>query len=220
MFCHQCAAPIVVSLPHDYPALLGIVDRWQAEAQERHPGIIPCRAGCAACCHGPFDISVADALLVRNIVAALPESIRESLLGRAEAQVDRMRDLEPEFRSPYDVSRLGDDRFDALTDAFAEEPCPALDDESRCLIYSGRPMVCRMMGLGMETDVGDIIENACPIQDEFPAYQALPPQRFELLTWEAGEEMAQAEAAAVLFGSDRGIGYETTVAGAIMLSSA
>lgn len=220
MSCHQRLAPIVVSLPADYPALLGMIDRWQAEAQERHPGVIPCRAGCAACCHGPFDISVADALLVRETVAALPAPMRRELLRRAEAQLDRMRDLEPEFRPPYDVSRLGDDRFDALTDAFAEEPCPALDDESRCLIYSGRPMVCRMMGLGMETDAGDIMENACPIQDEFPAYQALPPQRFDLSTWEDGEEMAQAEAAAVLFGSDRGLEYETTVAGAIMLSSA
>ena len=49
------------------------LDRWFSDARERLPGVIPCGPGCSACCHGPFDISVADALLLREGLAELPE---------------------------------------------------------------------------------------------------------------------------------------------------
>lgn len=220
MLCDQRPPTLAVTLPTDYPALLATLDSWQRSASERHPGVIPCTPGCAACCHGPFDISVADALLVRDTVAALPPPIRKALTRRATEQLDRMRAVEPALTAPFDLSRLGETRFDALVDAFEGEACPALDEDARCRIYQGRPMVCRMMGLGLLTDRGDVIDNACPIQDDFPAYQSLAPQPFDLTRWEVGEERAQAMAAEVLFGSNGETGFETTVAGAILLTTA
>lgn len=208
-----------MTLPGDYPSLLGEVDSWHAATRGRNPGVIPCKPGCAACCHGPFDISIADALLVRDTVAALPLAVREQLRRRAESQLTQMQIAEPDLAAPFDISRLGEAHFDALVERFSEAPCPALDDSSCCLIYRGRPMVCRMMGLGMETAAGDVIENACPIQDEFPDYAAMPPQRFDLARWEVSEALAHADAAKALFGSARLAEYETTVAGAIMLTS-
>ena len=204
-------------LPSDYPAQLRLLDRWHEGARERLPGIIPCRPGCSACCHGPFDISVADARLVRDTVGSLQPDTQRALVQRAEAQTARMRELDAGFKAPYDVSGFDDGRFDALVETLASDPCPALDDAGKCLIYRGRPMICRLMGLGLETAAGEVIENACPIQNEFPAYAALPPQQFDLATWEAGEAVARAGAAEILFGSDGNIGYETTVAGAMML---
>ena len=86
-----------------------------------------------------------------------------------------MRDLEPDWSSPYAVDALGEDRFDRLTDALAAEPCPLLDAAGRCAIYADRPLVCRMIGLGMRTPTGRAIENGCPIQDRFPGYRSLSP---------------------------------------------
>jgi Fe-S-cluster containining protein len=187
--------------PDEYPALLSEIDRWHAEVSERHPGIIPCKPGCAACCHGPFDISVADALLVRDTVAALPSVIREELVRRAEAQLTRMGSSEPGLPASFDISALGEERFDALTERFSEEPCPALDDTSRCVIYAGRPMVCRMMGLGLETGAGDVIENACPIRDNFQPTRRCA-QQFDLSTWKPGGVAGRATE--VLFGREAG----------------
>jgi len=65
-------------------------------------------------------------------------------------------DAQPALGQRCDVSLLAEDRFHALTTALALEPCPALDGEARCLIYAGRPMVCRMRGLGLETDAGKL----------------------------------------------------------------
>ena len=208
-----------MSLPDDYPALLAGIDAWQADAQAKYPGVIPCRAGCSACCHGPFDISAADALLVRDAVGALPPDIRAEVRQRAESQIAAMRRIEPALVAPWDITSLGEERFDALVDAFEAAPCPALDAAGACRIYQHRPMICRMMGLGLKTPAGHVIENACPIQGKFPDYESLAPQRFDLDGWEDAEARVLIRAAEQLFGDAGWSSYETTVAGAILLDA-
>ncbi|MGE0442391.1 MAG: YkgJ family cysteine cluster protein [Gemmatimonadales bacterium] len=202
-----------------YLPLLQELDDWQTRVAERHPGVVPCRLGCQACCRGPFDISVADALLIRDAVAALPPETQQALRARALDHVARMRAIEPGWEPPFDLGAIGDERFDRISDALADLPCPALDAHGGCTIYRFRPMICRLMGLGLRTDAGEVIENACPIQDEFPAYRELPPEPFALERFETREVTAQEEAAQVLFGTEAGAAYETTVAGAIALAT-
>jgi len=199
-----------------YLPLLEQLDQWQAGAAARHPGGFPCRSGCTACCHGPFDISVADTALVAGAVNQLEPEIRAGVIARAEAQVAAMRALEPSWTAPYDVAAIGEDRFDQLTDQLADLPCPALDAQGACTIYRHRPFVCRVMGLGLQTESGDVIENACPIQDQYPAYAALPPEPFGLEAFETGEDAARIAAARALFGDESRVGYETTIAAAIV----
>lgn len=206
-----------MTLPEDYPALLAGFDAWHAGAQARHPGVIPCRSGCSACCHGPFDISVADARMVRDAVGALAPRLREEIRGAAAAQMDAMVQIEPGLAAPWDIAALGEERFDALAEAFIDAPCPALDRAGACRIYHHRPMICRMMGLGLVTPDGQVIENDCPIQGQYPEYESLPPQAFDLDGWEGAEADALIRAAQLLFGDGEHSGYETTVAGAILL---
>jgi len=194
-----------------YRALLESLDAWTADARVDHPGVIPCRTGCTACCHGPFDISAADVLLLRESVAALPVDVREALLDRAGQAAARQLDHAPGWTAPYDIAALGEDRFDALCEVLAAEPCPCLADGA-CVVYEGRPSVCRLMGLGVAADDGRILANGCPIQEDFPAYAALPPQPFDLGAFEAHEEARLEEAGLALFGTRDGAGFETTVA--------
>jgi Fe-S-cluster containining protein len=214
------SASIPVRLPDDYPALLGDIDAWQARARAAHPGVIPCRAGCAACCHGPFDISVADALLVRNAVRSLAPADRADIRRRADAQMSRMRAMEPALVPPWDMAALGERRFDPLVEALEHEPCPALDAAGACRIYEQRPMICRLMGLGVRTLRNQVIENGCPIQDDFPEYRRLAPQVFDMDRWDVAQEPLLASAAFELFGTREWSGYETTVAGAVLLDPA
>lgn len=199
-----------------YLPLLRQLDAWQADTAEAYPGIILCRPGCHACCHGPFDISVADAELIREAVAALPDPVRTAVGVRAAAQTARMRQSAPDLGVTLDVSLLSEQTLDGLCEAMAEEPCPCLDEAGRCLIYEARPMVCRVMGLGLRTTDGGDIPNACPIQKEFPDYASLPAQPFDLAAWEVRE------AAALTAAADRlGVAptWETTVAGAVELAA-
>jgi Fe-S-cluster containining protein len=132
-----------------YRDLLERLDEWFAHGRRAAPVAVPCRGGCTACCHGPFDISIADAELVSDAVSRLPAGDRDAVVRRAAALLARMRAIEPGWEPPYEVAPLGDDRFDRLSETLATEPCPLLDEAGHCRIYADRPLVCRLIGLGM-----------------------------------------------------------------------
>jgi Fe-S-cluster containining protein len=198
--------------PAAYRALLERLTAWFDQGRRDHPRIIPCRAGCSACCHGPFDISLADVELLEAAVRALPESDWVEVRRRAEELVARMEALEPGWTAPHAVADLGEARFDRLTDALAAEPCPLLDPDGRCRIYADRPLVCRLIGLGMKTPAGRVLENACPIQDRFPGYAELPPVHFDLESFEEVERACLVQAAGRRFGRPDQWEFETTIA--------
>ncbi len=204
--------------PDTYRQLLTRLDAWFDAARRDAEGIVPCREGCTACCHGPFDISVADAQLIGEALDRMPAAARSRVTQRAQALLARMQALEPGWSSPYAVEALGEERFDRLTEALAAEPCPLLDETGRCGIYADRPLVCRMIGVGMRTPAGRTIENACPIQERFPGYSSLPPAMFELEAFEEMELACLREAAARRFGDAERWGFETTIAAAILVS--
>lgn len=198
-----------------WQSLISRFDRWFEATAQRFPGVIPCRAGCTACCHGPFDISAADVLLLREGLATLPESVQKDISARGRALLTRMQVLAPGWSAPFDIQSLGEEQFDALGETLAAEPCPLLDQEGRCRVYAYRPLVCRMIGLPLLTADGDVLENACPIQDQFPAYAALDPVPFDLDYLEDRESRCQEEAALALFGDAGQSGYETTIAAVV-----
>ena len=193
-----------------YDSLLTTLDTWFARGvTAAGPGVVPCREGCTACCHGPFDISPADAQLVRTAVDALPDKVAAGIRTRAAAQRARYAALIPGWGAPWEVAALSDEAFDSLAEKLAHEPCPALDPvRGSCLIHASRPATCRLTGLGIRSLEGDVIENVCPIQDEFPAYAALAPTPFDLLRFEDAAEREDQLA------GDAGW-VATTVAGAI-----
>ena len=201
--------------PIRYLPLLEQLDHWQADARARHPGVIPCRTGCTACCNGPFDISIADVALVADAVAALPGAVWAGVYARSLEHVVAMQAIEPDWNAPFDIASIGEARFDRVSDGLADLPCPLLDDQGACLIYHDRPMICRLMGLGLVTERGDVIDNGCPIQERFPAYEALEPAPFPLEAWELEEDQAKIQAA-TRFGYDWLVDYETTIAAAIV----
>jgi Fe-S-cluster containining protein len=195
-----------------YRAILERLDRWFELTAQRHPGVIPCRAGCSACCHGPFDISVADTLLLREGIEGLSPAELDNVRQRATALLARIRELAPEWGPPYDIADLGEERFDRIVETLADAPCPLLDERGACLVYQSRPLVCRLIGLPMMTAEGEILENACPIQEQFPAYALLDPQLFDFGALQDAEAGFNEEAAEALFGSRSRAGFETTIA--------
>ncbi len=196
-----------------YRELLEELDRWFVGATTAAgPDVVLCRRGCAACCHGPFDISAADAQLAHEGLSRLGAPAQARLRTRAHAQAGMNLQLAPSWPAPFDVDAISDTEFDRLTEALALQPCPALGDDGACTIYDARPATCRMTGHAMRTCEGDVLENVCPILDTSPAYAMLTPAVFNLSGFEDRAE--EYDALAMTQGWTR-----TTVAGALLRSS-
>ena len=135
---------------------------WDEAAGRTTPGEVACRAGCFGCCIGLFEISLAEAALVRSGVAALPEDVRADVLARARRIVS-----ESARSFPGDAARglLDPDRTEEADDAYfevvADRACPMLELPSgRCRIYASRPITCRTYGFAWAKD-GAVIHPPC-----------------------------------------------------------
>jgi Fe-S-cluster containining protein len=84
-----------------------------------------CAPGCAFCCHFPVGVTLAEALALRDAVAALPAGERGAIERRTRAAAAAVAALPwPDL-------------------AAALLPCPLLGADRRCRVYAARPLPCR-----------------------------------------------------------------------------
>ncbi len=101
--------------------------------------------GCSGCCHGLFDITFLDGLLLREGLAALPASEREIVLGHAGEQLARLQKKWPAFQPPWLLNGIPPADWDSPEENAT--PCPLLDPAGHCRAYATRPLTCRLHGL-------------------------------------------------------------------------
>jgi uncharacterized protein len=101
-----------------YRELTAKVDAFFARVHERHAGDMRCGAGCDSCCRTRLTITGVEAGAVAEHVRAMTPAAQARLAEVA--------------RRPYDP---------------ADMRCAALEDDGRCLVYEGRPLVCRSHGV-------------------------------------------------------------------------
>jgi Fe-S-cluster containining protein len=87
------------------------------------------------------------------------------------------------------LDKWTDQDIDRLVTEFHHHPCPALDADGRCGVYSHRPLVCRSMGIPTE-DQG-LAQGACEVQTFIPILRLSSSFRRE------EDRLAQEEASAL-----------------------
>jgi len=122
--------------------LLKKVDTWFAGVLERHPAKMQCKRGCFDCCLGIFDISIADAALLKEGLGKLDPAVRAGIEERSRVQLARL----PQVGGAATLEEFDDDEIDAMSDAIGTERCVCLGEGGECLVYEQRPMVCRLNG--------------------------------------------------------------------------
>ena len=127
--------------------LLALVDAALDRARAAAGTHLVCRSGCTPCCFGPFAITQLDAWRLREGLRALAETEPEraaSVSRRAAVAVARQAPAFGAGRAGIFATEAEEERF---YEAFASDPCPALDpDSGACTVYAWRPVACRTYG--------------------------------------------------------------------------
>lgn len=144
-----------------YGLLLREVDTWFEHCVANYRSDISCREGCSACCRGLFDITVLDALYVKQGVDQLLPSQVESLRKMALDRLDSIRINIPTFTSPWFLDTLPGELIATMMPEDDQTPCLLLSETGHCLIYSHRPMTCRLHGIPLFDTDGE------PFSDEW-----------------------------------------------------
>jgi Fe-S-cluster containining protein len=106
---------------------------------------VKCARGCHECCSsGFFDITLLDALHLRERLKELPAAVRERVVAKANEQLDILEKKGAFSRKDPLLRSLK--AIDSISRRSAKMSCPALDDKGACLIYEHRPHICRIFG--------------------------------------------------------------------------
>lgn len=153
------------SSPHTLP-LFHQAEDWFRRARASLLGQIPCGRGCCDCCTGIFPITRLDALEIQRGLDELPSALTHAIVTRARTQITAMETAYPRLKSTPGLDEWADDTIDEMAERFAHLPCPALEADGTCSIYSHRPITCRTMGIPSESD--GIVHGACAVQTAVP----------------------------------------------------
>lgn len=145
-----------------YASLLGEVDQWFAACQSRHGELIACRHGCSSCCRGLFDITLLDALYLRSGFDLLPEEVQRTIRSKAGARLKTITARWPLFKAPWLLNPIPEAEWDEIMPEEDETPCVLLSEDGVCLVYSHRPMTCRLNGIPLiDTSGEELFDDWC-----------------------------------------------------------
>jgi Fe-S-cluster containining protein len=162
----------VDSLLDQYGELLRQVDQWFARCRAAYPDAIRCGQGCSGCCRGLFDITLLDGWYLRRGYALLPDARQRSVRRRAMRRLAEICRQWPDFPAPYLLNYRPEAEWEQLMPDDDEAPCIFLDSAGRCLIYDHRPMTCRLHGLPLVDEMGEVlVDEWCT--ENFPAADPL-----------------------------------------------
>ncbi len=130
-----------------YGELLGEVDAWFRRCRGLYPDHIACHNGCSACCRGLFDITLLDALYLKQGFDRLPEQQKVDIATAATSRLEQLSLINPAFVAPWLLNSIQEEEWDELMPEEDETPCLLLSATGGCLAYDHRPMTCRLNGI-------------------------------------------------------------------------
>ena len=125
---------------------------------------IPCRQGCANCCHLLIILSVPEALCLAEELMLLPLSQYENLKKHWDSTSNHIREQFPRKLFPVNLNLNAYSDLKKFSNWYTKQrkPCAFLQD-SICTIYEQRPLVCRdfmVMGSSLQCQLGKISTKA------------------------------------------------------------
>ncbi len=126
----------------EYGRLAERADLAFSEMKKGYGAAISCGPGCSDCCHSVFGLFLIESAYINYQIGKAGRKIRRELAPRLDRADREMMEVENRLRA-YDH----DPRLKALAMARERVRCPLLGRNEKCLIYSHRPLTCRVYGI-------------------------------------------------------------------------
>ncbi len=126
----------------NYGLFLAQTSELFGQATKKHN--VKCKRGCHECCaSGFFDITLLDAIYLRESLKKIPAPVRARVIAKANEQLDVLEKKNAFSRRAPVIKSLA--AIDTVSRRSARMSCPALEN-GVCLIYDHRPHICRIFG--------------------------------------------------------------------------
>jgi Fe-S-cluster containining protein len=122
-----------------------LVDKAEAafkEMKEGHVSCIKCEPHCSDCCHAIFGLFLIEAGYLKEHFDRLADEEKRAALLRCERAQESLERLQNMLRA-----HEGDPQMQAYIMSRERIPCPLLNEQQDCILYSHRPITCRVYGI-------------------------------------------------------------------------
>lgn len=126
----------------DYEFLADEADTAFSKVEKEFGSCVSCKQHCSDCCNAVFGLFLIEAAYIKQHFDRLdPEIKKQALLRSDKADMDLKR-LEKILKTFENDPQMRD-----YTLAKERIRCPLLDDDDNCILYSFRPITCRVYGI-------------------------------------------------------------------------
>lgn len=127
----------------EYEQLAAKADSAFNQVEKDYASYINCVTGCTDCCYSVFGLFLIESVYLKHHFDKLDRKIRrEAILRSNKADKELMR-IEQKIRD----NNLSDPRVLARALGRERVRCPLLNDDGKCILYSYRPITCRVYGI-------------------------------------------------------------------------
>lgn len=129
-----------------YRQLVEQVDAAFNKTEASFGNCVNCKVGCADCCYALFDLSLVEALYIKDkFDAVISGELRSKIIERAN---DADRNVYRVKRQAHKDQKAGKPEkkiFDWMSAQRVR--CPLLNEKDQCELYESRPITCRLYGI-------------------------------------------------------------------------
>jgi Fe-S-cluster containining protein len=117
--------------------LFEIADSAVLDIEKKYYKEVKCKKGCTDCCYAVFDVSLIEALFIRQHFDSIDRKHRRIAINLAKKALKAWNQLITDKADP----------------SLARIRCPLLNDTGECICYKARPINCRTYGV--PTSIGN-----------------------------------------------------------------
>lgn len=133
-----------------YEALVQMVDAVFDRVKNEYPKEVFCREKCSDCCYAIFDMTLIEALYIKDRFLKKFEGKEKNDLIQIADKTDRA--LVKMKRDAFKKVKSGEDQLDVIGKMSQERVrCPLLGEDNLCVLYENRPITCRVYGIPTST---------------------------------------------------------------------